>query len=407
MSGDAADAGAGPVAFGEVGSFSRPSMPAQRAALSLVGQVRRLFLSDGNDPPYVSEDRLQSAADKTGEASAPACEPLLDGLHEALEGWLNDPSPACSARVVVTPPCERTGLLEAWARRHDLDVLDPPAAERLLGGEPPPDLTGESVLVVPRLEDWFLRHREGLDHVRALLRALSRLERRCLVGCNSWAWAFLVKAVEADSHLPRPLTFEPMDGPRLRAWFGEVVDGSGTTFRMADTGEAVFPGGEGDAPRAFFQRLAAESRGIPWVAWWLWRESLRVRVPDEDEGEEEGDDNGSDDREPGEEAAVDAAARGKAYAPDEVFVRPPEELTVPDRHAPDELLVLQALLIHDRLTAAQLYDVVPTMRDTSILAALLQAGLVERSGDAARCRPAAYPAIRSSLVAAGFPEDAL
>ena len=190
-----------------------------------------------------------------------------------------------------------------------------------------------------------------------------------------------------------------------------MVDGGGTTFRLASSGVEVFPQGEGDAPKVFFQRLAAQSRGIPWVAWWLWRESLRVRREEPDaqseDGEEEQEDEGEVRREPGEEAAIDAAARGRAHAPDEVFVRPPEALVVPDRHAPDELLMLHALLIHDALTPERLYDVIPTMRDTSIVASLMQAGLIERDGDRVRVRPAAYPAIHTGLLEAGFPQGAL
>jgi len=403
---DGADADVA-AAFGPVGSFSLPSMPAQTAARSLVQRARRLLIDRGDDAPFVDEDKLQKAAATAGEAHAPACDPLLDALDAELGGWLSDPSFSRTVRTVLLPPCDRAGLIEAFAQRHGLEMLAPPDPAALLRGCAAPSLAGEGVLVIPRLEAWFLRHRRGLGAVRELLSALGRLERRCLVGCNSWAWAFLVKAVEANHYLPRPLSFEPFDGAALRSWFGEVVTDANTTFLMARTGEKVHPAGDGDTPHAYFRRLAAESRGIPWVAWWLWRESLRVRrhEPDAETETGEGPDDGG--RMPGDEAAIDAAARGRVHAPAEVFVRPPETMAVPDRHAPDELLMLHALLIHDALTPERLFSVIPTMRDTSIVASLMQSGLIERDGDRVRCRPAAYPAIRSGLIDAGFSGDRL
>ncbi len=80
------------------------------------------------------------------------------------------------------------------------------------------------------------------------------------------------------------------------------------------------------------------------------------------------------------------------------------KFNLPEEHRQTALLVLQALLIHGSLTA-ELRLVLPAVGGTFIVAALIAAGFDER--DAMRCRPAAYPAARAELFAAGFPMDRL
>ena len=133
------------------------------------------------------------------------------------------------------------------------------------------ELDGDGLLVIPRLEYWFLRQHNGLHALRSLLSRLACAERRCLVGCDSWAWRFLVKGAGADLALPRPGTFEPFDARRLRNWFATLArdsDGVTATFRLAGNGEDVLACDDDGEPRNAHQRqLAARSGGIPWVAW--------------------------------------------------------------------------------------------------------------------------------------------
>lgn len=153
------------------------------------------------------------------------------------------------------------------------------------GGEP--DLGSADLLGIPRLEDWALRHREGLGTVRGLLRALAAGERRCLVGCGAHAWGWLARAAGVATQLPRPATLRPFDAPRLRRWFAGMVEESGVVerVRLATTGEDVLAPGEGDQPQSDDLRiLAARSRGVPWIAWHLWRAGLRD-APDGVEGD--------------------------------------------------------------------------------------------------------------------------
>ena len=137
---------------------------------------------------------------------------------------------------------------------------------------PLPSLEGDTLLVIPRLEHWFLRNRTGLVMLRRLLAALHLSERRVLISCNSWAWSFLCKAAEIDMILPEPVTFAPFDAARLKDWFGDLAIADGTSaiqFKYSQTGEDLFaaetPEGDGDSDD-YFRRLAAHSLGIPWMA---------------------------------------------------------------------------------------------------------------------------------------------
>ena len=67
--------------------------------------------------------------------------------------------------------------------------------------------------------------------------------------------------------------------------------------------------------------------------------------------------------------------------------------------------MLQALLIHGGLTAAEVEAVLPTTGEPNMLVALTHSGHLQRSSgsDLYRIQPAAYPAIRQALKAAGLP----
>lgn len=335
----------------------------------------------------VEDDRLRQASHATVDhfTDSPDCALLGRELDETLERWIKDVEPTDTLRLFVTPPADVRGLLDTWARRRGHALLEPPPREALTARpaiELPP-IDGEGVLVVARLEQWFRRHRHGLDLVRGLLAALAGSERRCVIGCSSWAWSFLRRAVGADLLLPEPLVFTPFDADRLSVWFAELADAEGTrdvTFRASNSGGDVFArDADGELESDYLQGLAARSLGIPWVAWQLWRRALRTMPPDED------------------------AEAGAAEEQDDVLwlVRP-DEFVLPHGHERVARIVLQALLVHGSLDTEELALVLPIVGESNIVPALVRAGFVERVGTRFRCVPAAYPAIISNLSTAGF-----
>lgn len=424
-----------------VRDYKQPTMPTEHAIRRL-WRLARLRLKPNSDDPVRPGDQMKPATlallDKV--ARPPACGPLLDQLEAAVRGWQQESCGKPWLRLVVLPPCDRGDLLGTWAAQHLHAVLPPPDRAALCDPDFSIDLVRAApgavgqLLVVPRLEDWFLRQRDGLSAVRCLLRELAAFNRPCLVGCNSWAWAFVEKAVGAGLALPSPVTFESFDADHLRDWFatlalGEeaarergattgggpahaddasapqggtglgrtgqstesISDTARVVFRLASNGRNVL-GQDDDSDNGhdgFLRQLAARSLGIPWVAWHLWRQGLRAasdadHLPDR----------------------VQKATKGDAHT---LWVTDLPEFTLPDNHEQTALLVLQALLIHGALTEAELHGVLPVMEEPGIIAALQTAGFIESADRDGRLhvRPAAYPAVRTALRADGYPAGAI
>ena len=371
-------------------------MPAEELFRRYLGRVMALVRRQ-ETKPFIAADQLQRATiERLDEIVAPpACGPLLTELDRTIKLWLNESPMASCLKLVVLPPCDQNNLVGTWAKQAGHRVLSPPPRSTLTGpGDPDiPDLAGEGILVVPRLEDWFLRHQDGLRSVRTLLAALPAVKRPVVIGCNSWAWVLLRKAAGADLVLPDAVTFRAFDAARLHGWFSELgkADATGQVrFRLPKSGEDVLAQDEtGKLKSDYLQTLAGRSLGIPWVAWHLWRRSLRSDSIESVVGDAAA---AVSEREPGEQTLWVAAL---------------EEYALPGADEQTALLVLHALLIHGPLAVAELRSVLPTVGESNILPTLTKAGFLERSGDRFSCRPAAYPAIRNGLTSAGFPKDGL
>lgn len=377
--------------FQPLADYDVPTMPTLDSFQLLWTRLSELFRRRA-DTPLIADERLQRSTLSLLEeiASPPACGPLIQELESSLAPWLADEQPTGRHRLIVMPPGDQSRVLKAWAATRDAPVLDAPSRAALIESAPGAmdSLEGEGLLVIPALEEWFVRHRNGLVWVRALLSRLENLARPVVVGCNSWAWQFLARSVQADLVLGPPLTFQPFDAKRLHAWFSDIAVSQRlgrVEFLDARHGDPVLAT---DARGNLHDRLialAARSRGVPWVAWHLWRHSLR-------------DQAGAIDDEP-----VTNAASAESDAQLRLWVIALEEFSLPGAHGNDCLLILQALLIHGSLTSAQLGWVLPLVGENHQLSSLIQAGIVERDGDQLYCAPAAYPAIRNGLATAGFP----
>ena len=58
--------------------------------------------------------------------------------------------------------------------------------------------------------------------MRTLLAELGAAKRPVVVGCSSWAWAFLSKATDAALILSDSVTFRAFYAQRLHAWFAQA-----------------------------------------------------------------------------------------------------------------------------------------------------------------------------------------
>ena len=375
--------------------YEPPTMPTEHAMLRLWKRIKQHIQSLRQSeselalPAKKFESATLKALDKV--AGPPACGPLLDEFDGALADWRADPA-GLHHYLVVLPPCDSNDVIAAWAQSRGHAMLDAPPRHRLHETQPIrfPEDENDALLVIPRLEDWFLRHRNGLASVRALFTELAESNRRCLIGCNSWAWAFLVRSAGAALVLPQPMSFAPFDALRLQQWFSELAAqeaGGQVVFRLAGSGADVLQKkDDGHLNNSYLEQLASRSHGIPWVAWHQWRQSLHTRL---DAGESSPSATENDSR--------------TLWINDVEDKSRPLELPLPLDDQESGLLVMHALLMHGSLNAAELAAVLPYPAGSGVLAALLRAGFIQKHGDLLAPQAGAYPAIRSALKAAGFP----
>ncbi len=378
--------------FQPLGQFAYPPTPTEETIRRFAGNIWRTLRRETDDP-FLSDDALRVATKRKLNriVPPPACGPLLKELHATLDQWTRDPERLNSMQLVVLPPCDQNDIVRIWAKQAGHQLVEPPDRASILDGNADvqlPELEGDGVIVIPRLEEWFIRHRNGLRLLRKLLDRLASLERPCVLGCNSWAWGFFEKMVGADLVLPVGVTLQAFDADRLHHWFTQLIemgDAEGKVFRLTKNGDDIFARGsdQDSADSDFLKTLAARSTGVPWIAWHLWRSSLRV--------------------------APQGNERIAKKFPDEqaLWVAELDDFQLPKNHVSDALLVLHALLLHHSLTSEELSLVMPSVDESNLLVALVTADFVERDGDAYLCSPAAYPAIRQSLADAGFPLDHL
>jgi hypothetical protein len=376
--------------------YTAPAMPTEHVFRATWARLKRRM--HGPEDPLLQHSGLGQASLSliNDLVDPPDCGPLLQALDEQFGEWSRDAGAHPRLRTIVVPPCDTTGTLSIWAQTRGHALLSEPDRAGLINRVNQgklPDLSGDGLLVIPRLEHWFLRQRNGMHAVRSLLSQLACTDRRCMVGCDSWAWRFVVKAAGADLAMPRPQTFEPFDARRLRDWFTLLAQGSDgvtTTFRLADNGDDVLACDDNGEPRnAHFRQLAARSGGIPWVAWHLWRASLKVSF--------------------GEKPLPDRAAGATAGDARTVWVVSIDDVELPPSNEDRALLVLQALLIHGELTPDEIDAVLPTTGEPDMLAALVTSGHLQREygSNRHRVKPTAYPGVRKALKAAGFPIGAM
>jgi hypothetical protein len=397
--------------------YSRPAEPASEAVRKgLFGMWGRLRgRRPSHDNLVMSQENLRQVPAELLQRAAPPPDwsIAVPALTTALEQWLETPEPPIPTQILVGSPY--SGISEiatAWAGAHAWRLVTPPTPDDVLegGGEwfNEIDNDGTTPLVIPSLERCYLRHHDGLNLIHRLTEWLAVNRNRCLLACNSWAWAYFRKVFEVDVVFPPPVTSQALDHKRLQQWFRLLVsdtDASRAHFLQADTGKPVLPPIEPDEqggtseqqPRHRHRRLpsdvadflkyvAGNSRGIPGVAWAIWRRSLQLSAPEA-------------------ERNIDSSESAPVF-----WVKPWSQLGLPSFHSSYDqstLLVAHALLLHGGLPNEALPVVLP-LKPKDIMHSLhglrIQ-GLVDNVQDRWCATPTGYPAMRRVLESEGYLTD--
>lgn len=323
----------------------------------------------------------------------------FDPIYAAKAG--SAPPPGVVSILVGQPYCGHTEILAHWARGRSARLLEPPTAQEILNADVQ-WLTrchsdDQGLWVMPALERCYLRNANGLALLRGFLDlAFSGALGPGVIGCDSWAWAYLQR-ICAWPATP-VLTLQAFDGAALTALLlqPQAQSTQAVRFLSAHSGASLLPepeDGEDDAAAPVspeLRQLAARCRGNLGVAWHYWRERLRT-APEPQAGE---------------------ASEGTPPPPPEpnaIWVAPELEIRAPASDAGDDTaLILHALLLHNGLAAPLLATLLPiaTAQLNLQLLQLQSLGLVEMQ-DMGRWQvtPLSYPGVRAFLRARGYLTD--
>lgn len=387
-----------------VDDYQLPPTPVTQNVSKGFSFLRTLFRKETleQDAPFKSEDELKTMPLWQLERIAPAPDWLdaAEALGVELEEWLGQENPDQSVIVLLGPPFHGLSeILTTWAEQRKWKVLNPPSTEQILTGD---DgwLSGlrrkNTPWVFPALERAYLRHPQGLSVVRGFLDdAFSSQFGRGIIGCDSWAWAFLQHVWHGRR--PTTLTLQAFDQSRLSVHLQRLAAAANVRelrFRQSDNGQYVQPPPDIEADSGensnYLQLLAAHSRGIPGIAWAVWRASLKI-APDEEIAD-----------------GVETEAGGTQNQT--VWVTPWQQFKNPSMPAEagmDEAFVLHALLLHNGLSPQILQQVLPLSpsRLMGTLFRLEAANLLARNDTTWQVTPLGYPAVRAFMKTSGYLVD--
>lgn len=371
--------------------------------IALWNRLKDMFHRSGDQLPETLPERQPAGEMLDAATFQPDWHLAAMALAEEVRPWLESTNPDRNHRVLIGPPgCDVSAVMHALSQKQGLLTFGPPTSEAILGESAGAgwaaldDSSHSGVLVIPQLARCYLRHANGLTLVRRLLEQIVASPHRVLVGCDSWAWAFLNRAVGIDDLLGEPLTFAPFDGNRLDSWFRSNCQVADYEFRQIGSEKSLFP----ELPKSnhedtsswsgspFIQNLAAYSRGNPAVALAFWRAGLRRGEPELNE-------------------SADSIRDRESV----LWVVPPSQLTPRISNEVDRVhrFVLHSLLLHGGITLSSLQLILPFDRAEVVrrVASLQRWGLLEEQDQVMQVRLMAYPFVRQNLLEEGLLTDAL
>lgn len=239
-----------------------------------------------------------------------------------------------------------------------------------------------SIVVVPRLEQCFLRCINGWEGIEYLQNLTTRDPSRFWVfGCNHWAWAFLDRVCQVSAYLEQPLSLPELSGEELKAWLSPIAQEAD----VPDSHSRLQLEIDSDS---YWNSLSNASGGTGSIAAALWLNSLRVK-PDNPE-----DDSTND-------LADKQTDQQASESVNEILPLVSVKPAVPSLMGLDVMdrYVLHTLLIHGEMTrshlALSLGEAERKVR--SRLQVLRREGLILQRGRRLSIHPAHYPKLFSEL----------
>lgn len=355
----------------KLGTFAWPRSEARQTLGHLFEKLKSSFMPQADDMA-IKDDQLNSISEIifANEARAHLTTILHLQLDRAYLEWANSKGVADQRRALIHPPMN-DDVLADWAGARGFPILK---RQDTLD-----DFADAKCIVIPHLEGFFRRDHAQLTPLLDLFRDLVRYNGRVIVGCNSWAWRFVSQFEDAHLLFAEKLTMPAFGADALATVLERSVSSAfePDVFTSAVSGEPVFArDAEGVLTDPYFQGLASQSLGLPWVA-------IEMFL------------NGMGEAKDSEDTQTD----GK------MWVKIPSACSLSTSGGKMPSFALHTLLIHGTGTPEHLSKLMPPHAPSGVWDALVDAGFVERHGEKVRCAIGSYPHIRSELGAAGFNLD--
>jgi|JFJP01.1.fsa_nt_gi Transcriptional regulators len=262
-----------------------------------------------------------------------------------------------------------------------------------------------TVIVIPALEQCFLRCIGGWDGIEAL-RDMTIHNPHCfwVMGCNYWAWEFLDFVCQISAYFSEIHPLPKLDGAALQDWLDPiatlVVENDPQTRRLEaksnqaksiDNASVPKKGNtltENERRQAYWSGLAERSSGVSEIAVNLWLQGLRIRP-----------DALADDPLP----SLDLDSASSDGQPLTLYETSPTLPSLPSLTNRDRYL-LHSTLIHGRITRVHL--ALSLGESESPIQAriqwLLRQGVLERSNGVLSVCPSYYKKLQSELANNNF-----
>ncbi|MGD1856845.1 MAG: hypothetical protein ACFB2W_21635 [Leptolyngbyaceae cyanobacterium] len=240
------------------------------------------------------------------------------------------------------------------------------------------------IVVIPCLEQYFLRSVDGLEGIDLLKeRLIADSSRFWILGLGYVGWKYLQAIVALDTYAQKVTHLRPLSGEQLSAWIDPIVSNLDIRFESSSLSSKL-PSSKINWRELYFNALSDESEGTDTVAIQLFLNSLQVV-------DRSGDAKAAEENE---------SNRIQGY---QLQAKTPRCPSIPALDGED-IYLLYSLLLHCWLTKQELAESLgqtPYQIERQ-LQTLRKTGVIEQQQQTLRLNPVYYPTVRTKLAGDNF-----
>lgn len=215
---------------------------------------------------------------------------ISETIALAVENWQENPE-ACNSIVFLSNPVENIAKIlqdsiNNWSN-HSVDIItilseqsrlsNPLEITDLIQQVTQPyactDNPGQRVLVIPTLEQLFLRSIDGWDGIEYLRDFIvKQRDYFWVIGCNYWSWDFLDFVCQINAYFPQIKYLTKMDAESLQEWFNPVLNYLQDNYQTEELESII--------NSKYWEVLVNEASGVSNIAAQLWLDSLSISPED-------------------------------------------------------------------------------------------------------------------------------